>query len=40
VENRRNGGKINTANTQIHDRLLSWLGTDTSVKDDGVKLAL
>ena len=25
-------------NTQIHDRSLSWLGTDTSVKSGGFKL--
>jgi len=38
--NRRNKDKINTTNTQIHDRLLSWLGTDISVKSGGAKLAL
>jgi len=26
--------------TQIYDRLLSWLGTDTSIKSDGVTLVL
>ena len=29
--------KIYTSNTQIHDRLLSWLGTGTSIKSGGVK---
>jgi hypothetical protein len=28
--------KFDTPNTQIHNRSLSWLGTDTSVKSDGV----
>jgi hypothetical protein len=32
-------GKIYTSNTQIHDRSLSFLGTDTSIKSGGVKLA-
>ena len=32
--------KIDTSNTQIHDRSLSWLGTGTSVKSGGVKLVL
>jgi len=32
-------GKINTPNTQIHDRSLS-LGTDTSIKSGGFKLIL
>ena len=32
--------KIDTPYTQIHDRSLSWLGTSTSIKRDGVKLAL
>jgi hypothetical protein len=27
--------KFDTPNTQIHNRSLSWLGTDTSVKSDG-----
>ena len=26
--------------TQIHDRLLSWLGTGTSIKSGGIKLVL
>jgi hypothetical protein len=26
--------KFDTPNTQIHNRSLSWLGTDTSVKSD------
>ena len=33
-------GKIATTNTQIHDRSLSWLDTDTSIKSDGVELVL
>jgi hypothetical protein len=33
-------GKINTLNTQMHDRSLSWLGTATSVISGGVKLVL
>jgi len=32
--------KIDTTNTQIHDRSLSWLGTDTSIKTGEVKLVL
>jgi hypothetical protein len=31
---------IDTPNTQIHDRPLSWLGTGTSIKSAGVKLVL
>ena len=31
-------GKIDTLRTQIHDRSLSWLGTDTSIRSGGVKL--
>ena len=30
--------KIDTPNTQIHDRSLSWLGTGTPIKSGGVKL--
>jgi hypothetical protein len=33
-------GKIDTCNTHIHDRSLSWLDTDTSIKSGGLKLAL
>jgi len=33
-------GKIDTSNTQIHDRSLSLLGTDTSIKSGGVKLVV
>jgi len=33
-------GKIDTPNTKIHDRSLSWLGTGTSIKSGGVKLVL
>ena len=29
-------GKIDTPNIQIHDRLLSYLGTYTSIKSDGL----
>ena len=32
VENRVNRGKINTANTYLHDRSHSWLGANTSIK--------
>ena len=34
--------KIDTTKTQIrvHDRSISWLGTDTSIKSGGVKLVL
>jgi len=31
-------GKIETPNTQMHDRSISWLGTGTSIKTGGVKL--
>jgi len=31
-------GKIDTPNTPIHDRSLSWLGTGTSTKRGGVNL--
>ena len=35
------GCKIDTLNTQIHDRSsLSWLGTGTSIKSGSVKLIL
>ena len=30
-------GKIDTPRTQIQDCPLSWLGTGTSIKSDGVK---
>jgi len=33
-------GKIDTHNTQIHDSLISWLGTDTSIKSGRIKLVL
>ena len=33
-------GKIDSPNVQIHDRSLSWLGTDTSIKSDKLKLVL
>jgi hypothetical protein len=32
--------KIDTSNTQIHYRSLSWLGTGTSIKSGVVKLVL
>jgi hypothetical protein len=32
--------KFDTPNTQIHNRSLSWLGTDTSVKSDGAIVVL
>ena len=34
--------KIDTTKTHIrvHDRSISWLGTDTSIKSGGVKLVL
>jgi len=28
-------GKIGTPNTQLHERSLSWFGTDTSIKSGG-----
>ena len=31
-------GRIDTPNTQIHDCLLCWLGTDTSIKSGRVRL--
>ena len=33
-------GKIDIPNTHIHDRLLSWLGTGTSIKSGRIKLVL
>jgi hypothetical protein len=33
-------GKIDTPTTYLHDQSLSWLGTDTSIKSDKVKLVL
>ena len=33
-------GKIDTLNTHILDRSFYWLGTDTSIKSDGVKVVL
>ena len=33
-------GKIDTSNTEIHDRSLPRLGTGTSINSGGVKLAL
>ena len=33
-------GKIDNPNTQIHDRLSSWLVTGTSMKGGGVKLVI
>jgi len=33
-------GKIDTPNTHVHDRSLSWLGIDISIKSGGVKLVL
>jgi len=33
-------GNIDAGNTQIHDRSLSWLGTDTLIKSCWVKLVL
>ena len=35
-----NRGKINTCNTPIHDHLLTWLGTGTSIKRGGIELVL
>jgi hypothetical protein len=34
----RNHFKIDAPNTQIHDHLLSWFGTGTSIKCDMVEL--
>jgi hypothetical protein len=28
-------GKMDTPNTQIHDRIISWLDTDTSINSGG-----
>ena len=39
-ENHINRGKVETYNTNIHDRLLSWLGTVISIKRYGVRLVL
>ena len=37
-KNRRNlRGVIDIPNTHVHDRSLSWLGTDTSIKSGRVK---
>ena len=33
-------GKIDTSNTQIHDRSLSCLGTSSSITSGGLKLVL
>ena len=33
-------GKIDTPNTHINDRPLSWLGTGTTIKSGGIKLVL
>jgi hypothetical protein len=30
--------RIDTPNTQIHDHSLSWIGIDTSIKREGLKL--
>lgn len=38
IQYHRNSGKMYTPNKRIHDRSLTWLGTDTSVKYGGVKL--
>jgi hypothetical protein len=32
--------KIDIRNTHIHDRSLSWLGTDTSMKNGRIKVVL
>jgi hypothetical protein len=37
---KRNGNKIDTHNTHIHDLSLSWFGDATSIKGSGVKLVL
>ena len=31
-------GKIDSPNTQIHDRSMFWFGEETSIKSDVVKL--
>jgi len=38
--NCRNGCKINTPFTDIHDRSCFWIGTGTSIKRGGIKLVL
>ena len=35
--NRRDNVKINTHNTDIHDRSLSWIGTGELMRGTGVK---
>ena len=37
-QNHRNRGKIDTPNTQTHDRTLPSPGTGTSIKSGGVRL--
>jgi len=32
--------KIDTPNTQIHNRSLSWIGTGTSIKSGGIEIVL
>jgi hypothetical protein len=39
-ENRRNRGPIETYDTQLHDPLLSWISTGTSIKSDKDKPVL
>jgi hypothetical protein len=36
----RERSKVDTVNTQMHDRVLSWLGTGISITSVGDKLAL
>ena len=36
----KKGSKIDTPNTQIHDRSLPWFGTGSSIKSGWVKLVL
>jgi len=38
LQNRRNRDRIDTLNIYMHDHSLSWLGTDTSIKSDDIKL--
>jgi hypothetical protein len=39
-KNLRNGCKFNRPNIPIHDRALTWLDTDTSIKSGRVNLVL
>jgi hypothetical protein len=40
IRNLRNIGTIDTPNKHLNDRSFSWLGTDTLIKNGGIKLVL